>query len=149
MTELEKAAKFLLKRLDELEKNNSISESCKVGYMLAITDIRKLSERENAIPYTSIIGYLNQVVGTKYREIKSTKSKISARWQEGHTEEDFKIVIDKKSKEWLGTDQAKYLRPETLFAADHFESYLNQIECKAIATKKSNIDDFYRGKNGN
>jgi hypothetical protein len=39
--------------------------------------------------------------------------------------DDFKSVIDKKSKEWLGTNMERYLRPDTLFGTK-FESYLNQ-----------------------
>ena len=35
------------------------------------------------------------------------------------------VVIDKKSKEWLGTNMERYLRPDTLFGTK-FESYLNQ-----------------------
>jgi hypothetical protein len=34
-------------------------------------------------------------------------------------------VIDKKTKEWLGTQFENYLRPETLFGTK-FEGYLNQ-----------------------
>ena len=54
-----------------------------------------------------------------------TKTLIKARLKEKYELEDFKIVIDKKCKEWLGTDMEKYLRPETLFG-NKFESYLKQ-----------------------
>ena len=40
--------------------------------------------------------------------------------------EDFKLVIDKKCKEWIGTEFEKYLTPETLFRPSNFEKYLNQ-----------------------
>ena len=43
---------------------------------------------------------------------------------DGFTVDDFKAVIDKKAKEWKGTEMAQYLRPETLFGTK-FESYLN------------------------
>lgn len=75
-----------------------------------------------------VITYLNQVVGAKYTtRSKSTNEKITARLREGHTVDDFKTVIDKKYAQW-GNDpkMAQYLRPETLFAASHFESYLNE-----------------------
>ena len=43
-----------------------------------------------------------------------------------HTLEEFKIVIDKKTKQWLNDEKmCKFLRPETLFGTK-FESYLNQ-----------------------
>ena len=84
-----------------------------------------------------IISYLNSRLGTRYTtKNKSTTEKIRARMKEGHTVEDFKTVIDKKCVEWMGTEQEKYLRPETLFAAGHFESYLNQLSVKKPESKK-------------
>ena len=62
---------------------------------------------------------------------KSTCEKSRARFAEGHTLEDFMTVIDKKYEQW-GRDpkMSKFLRPETLFCASHFESYLNEIGAK-------------------
>jgi|SRR5690625_3690090 len=80
----------------------------------------------NTIPYVEIINYLNDVSGKKYRSTtQKTKDLIKARWIETFTVDDFKKVIDKKVKEWTGTDMAKYIRPETLFG-NKFEGYLNQ-----------------------
>lgn len=75
----------------------------------------------------TIIAYLNQQAGTTYRGSVAHISKIKARLSEGFTEMEFRIVIDKKTKEWKGTEYEKYLRPETLFSG-RFESYLNQKE---------------------
>ncbi|MFR6258931.1 MAG: conserved phage C-terminal domain-containing protein, partial [Anaerovoracaceae bacterium] len=50
---------------------------------------------------------------------------IKARLSDGFSVEDFKLVIEKKYKEWQGTEFEKFLRPETLFGTK-FESYLNQ-----------------------
>lgn len=75
-----------------------------------------------------IIDYLNKVLGTKYSSKSAdTKKHINARLAEGHTFEDFKVVIDKKYAEW-GRDKemCKFLRPMTLFGTK-FESYLNQV----------------------
>lgn len=73
-----------------------------------------------------IIEYLNQKCGTTYRHGSETNKKhINARLNEGYAIEDFFKVIDKKYDEWHGTEQEKYLRPETLFG-NKFESYLNQ-----------------------
>ena len=78
--------------------------------------------------YKEIINYLNNVLGTNYKyTTKKTQDCIKARLNEKVTVDDFKKVIDKKAKEWLGTDMEKYLRPETLFG-NKFEGYLNQIE---------------------
>lgn len=74
-----------------------------------------------------IIDYLNQRTGSKYRPYsEATVKMIKGRLSEGHTIDDFKHVIDVKAEEWMGTEQEKFLRPETLFRPAHFESYLNQ-----------------------
>lgn len=87
-----------------------------------------LSGNPDSESVKEIIDYLNSTIGTRYTtRSKSTNAKIKARLKEGHTIDDFKIVIDNKSAQWK--DNAKmraYLRPETLFAAEHFESYLNE-----------------------
>ena len=80
--------------------------------------------------YSSVIDYLNEKTertGKEKYSSTSTKTQklIRARLREKYELEDFKIVIDKKCKEWLGTDMEKYLRPETLFG-NKFESYLKQ-----------------------
>jgi len=82
------------------------------------------------IPYNEIINDLNQKAGTQFKTTsEKTKSLIATRVNNGFTVDDFKTVHTKKCNEWLGTDQAKYLRPETLYGTK-FESYLNQIETK-------------------
>ena len=82
----------------------------------------------NNIYIGQVVDYLNEKIGTKYKSTTpSTKSHISARLREGFTIDDFKSVIDKKTKEWKDTKYQKYLRPETLFGTK-FESYLNQKE---------------------
>ena len=78
--------------------------------------------------FIDILNYLNLKANTNYKiSTKKTKDLIKARFNEKATIEDFKLVIDKKCKEWLGTDMSKYIRPETLFGTK-FESYLNQKE---------------------
>ena len=86
--------------------------------------------------YKNIIDYLNLRLGTNYKS-SSTKNKtlIDARLNEGFTEYDFFVVIDKKYKEWKDSEMEKFLRPETLFS-NKFESYLNQPEIKKQRTLK-------------
>ena len=73
-----------------------------------------------------IITYLNEKAGTNYPAIsKSAVSKIYALEEEGYTEADMKMVIDKKCADWLNDDNMReHLRPSTLFG-DKFEEYLN------------------------
>lgn len=84
-----------------------------------------------------IVGYLNAKLGTRYLPTnEKTQRLITARFNENrkYTVADFKEVIDKKVKEWKGTEMEKYLRPETLFGTK-FESYLNQKEATGRNSK--------------
>ena len=84
-----------------------------------------------------IVGYLNAKLGTRYLPAnEKTQRLITARFNENkkYTVADFKEVIDKKVKEWKGTEMEKYIRPETLFGTK-FESYLNQKEATGRNSK--------------
>lgn len=82
--------------------------------------------------YSRVIGFLNAMAGTNYKSTTAkTQQLIKARLKEGFTLEDFETVIRKKCREWVDTDFAKYLRPETLFGTK-FESYLNASEVKSM-----------------
>ena len=75
-----------------------------------------------------VIDYFNEKCKTKYRKnTQDVRKLIIARINEGYTFDDFKVVIDKKYREWKGTEMEKYLRPSTLFGTK-FQQYLNQIE---------------------
>lgn len=92
-----------------------------------------------------IVDYLNTVCGTRYRaNSKTTISHVNARLEEGFTLDDFKVVIDKKAKEWTGTQYEKFLTPDTLFCTK-FEKYLNQkiIPEKKPRDAKTILDDSY------
>ena len=102
------------------------------GTTVTVTDTitNTISNTDNILNNNikDIIDYLNILTNSKYKyNTKSTVSKIKARLKEGFTIDDFKTVIDKKTKQWKNdTRMASYLRPETLFSAEHFESYLNE-----------------------
>ena len=103
----------------EIEKQYSIDES--TGEVIETEIVTK-----NEMNYKNIIDYLNLRLGTNYKSSSAkTKALIDARLNEGFTEDDFKVVIDKKYDEWHDSEMAQYLRPETLFS-NKFESYLNQ-----------------------
>ena len=106
-----------------------------------VTTLSKKKEKDNNI-YSLVIDYLNKKASTNYRaSTKNTQSFINARVKEGYTVEDFKKVIDSKSREWLGTDFEKYLRPATLFGTK-FENYLNEANKKtpiAVGAENKNI----------
>jgi len=104
------------------------SNSNKNGFKNDKNDINKtLSENSDEVSeIKSIIDYLNKKSGKKYKHTTpKTKSLINARLREGFKVSDFKIVIDKKIKEWTGTEFERYIRPDTLFS-NKLEGYLNQ-----------------------
>ena len=88
-------------------------------------DNNSIYSRERA----EVIEYLNEVCGTDYKPTsKKTIDLINARMKEGFTVEDFRAVIYRKAKQWIGDPKmCKYLRPETLFS-NKFEGYLNEKE---------------------
>lgn len=80
----------------------------------------------NNIDYKYIIDYLNNKTNSRYRyNNQKTQRLVNARAKDGFSVEDFEKVISVKSNQWLGTDQEKYLRPETLFGTK-FEGYLQE-----------------------
>ncbi len=76
----------------------------------------------------TIVGHLNQKTGKNFKHSSEiTKRKITARLNEGFSLDDFKKVIETKTREWVGDPKMNsFLRPETLFGSK-FESYLNQV----------------------
>lgn len=102
---------------------------------------------EKHLPYKDIVDYLNTLAGTNYRaSSRETKDLIKARFNEGYTLEDFKVVIEKKTREWINDNKMRvYLRPRTLFS-NKFESYLNQ-PVKELTTKDitpyTDFSEFY------
>ena len=105
---------------------------------------KSITNISNTNIYKDVIEHLNSKAGTKYRaSAQATQRHIKARIAEGFTLDDFKTVIDKKCAEWLSSDMAKYLRPETLFGSK-FESYLNA----PVGNSKPNgsNDNLYRNK---
>lgn len=90
-----------------------------------LTTNKNVKNEKNEI-YSRVITRLNDLTSKNFKyTTKKTISYIDSRLKEGFSEQDFYKVIDIKVEEWLNTDMAKYLRPETLFGAK-FESYLNQ-----------------------
>lgn len=110
---------------NENNESNEINES--VHYINSIS---------NSNLIVQVISYLNEKTKANFSEkTTNTIKHISARINEGRTIEDFKKVIDIKILEWIGTEQAKYLRPDTLFGSK-FESYLNQHLITKIEKQK-------------
>lgn len=72
-----------------------------------------------------ILDFLNQKTGRSYRPVEENLRFIRARLATCQVE-DIKGVIARKTREWLNTDQGKWLRPATLFNATKFEQYIGE-----------------------
>ena len=93
-----------------------------------------------------IIDYLNAATSSKFsKSTDATRKAIRARLKAGATVDDFHKVIDHKVEKW-GNDERmrEYLRPQTLFAPSHFESYLNE----ANRPRPSNVQSDYARNTG-
>lgn len=127
--------------------------------LLPVNEVHSISEQDSPLPvntvhpnntnnnntnittYSLVINRLNKVCNKNYKSsTPKTKKIIQARLNENFVLEDFYKVIDLKSKEWLGTEMEKYLRPETLFG-NKFEGYLN--ENVSIKNEIENVDDGF------
>jgi len=94
------------------------------------------SLQKNGVPVATIIAHLNAAAQRDFKPaVKATRSKIKARWAEGHRLDDFIAVIDHKAEEWLcDAKMQQYLRPETLFGTK-FESYLVAAKAAGVGIK--------------
>ena len=105
----------------------SINELRELGYIETFAGKSRNKKAMSSIPYYEVICHLNKVCDREFKwQSEATRRLIRARWQEGYRMDDFKKVIDTMYAEWHNTNFEKYLRPETLFNATKFESYLNR-----------------------
>jgi uncharacterized phage protein (TIGR02220 family) len=74
-----------------------------------------------------VLDFLNQITGRNYQPTETNLKFLRARFKEGYTPEILTSVIEDKAKEWMGTENEKYLRPATLFNAEKFNQYAGQI----------------------
>ncbi len=106
-------------------------------------DKEEEKEEKKSFPWKEILFYLNEKTKKSFREVDSNRDIILARSNEGYKLEDFKKIVDNKIG-WLGDiEMDKFLRPETLFARKHFESYLNEKpETSTVIKSTSSLADF-------
>lgn len=131
---LEKQSSALVKWVDEGE----IREIHEFGVQLLQQNDFKIVEvkgkkkrelkpmsRETKRAGVEAILYLNSLAGTTFSTSGNNLELVAARINEGYSLAEIKVVIEKKVKDWKGSDYSKYLRPLTLFAKTKFENYLN------------------------
>ena len=97
--------------------------------------LKEKHTKEKSVDFSRVcaqtIDYLNLKCGTTFdSEAEKFYSQIQGRIKDGHTLEEFKLVIDKKARDWLGSAMARHLNPFTLFKSPKFEVYLGEAEPK-------------------
>ncbi len=80
-------------------------------------------------PEIEILNELNEITGSRFREIKSNLSKIKALLKAGFTEVEIIEVIQLKNLQWRNNpEMSGYLCPKTLFRESNFEKYINEVQ---------------------
>ena len=88
-----------------------------------------------------IIAHLNDILGLKKPkgfkiDNQQTLKLLNARLHD-YTEADIIAVIDIMAEKWLGTEWQMFLRPQTLFNINKFESYVTYIDVEGSESRKS------------
>ncbi|MBO4815426.1 MAG: conserved phage C-terminal domain-containing protein [Clostridia bacterium] len=134
-----------LKSIKSSEFREFINNTC-IPYIYPMDthtqEEKEQEEEKNKLNYiySEVIEYLNQKTSKNFKSNnQKTQKFIHARLNEGFSLEDFKKVIDTKTKEWKNDKtMSKYLRPETLFGTK-FEGYLNEV----VEYKPNKEDDSF------
>lgn len=105
-------------------------------------NINNINYKLNYI-YSRVIDYLNQKTSKNFKSTtQKTKKLIQARINDGFSLEDFKKVIDTKTKEWINDKtMSRYLRPETLFG-NKFEGYLNEVIEHKVNEEDNSFEEY-------
>lgn len=142
------------KKADNVNFNVNVNDIIKPIVEQGTTE-HKCKVAKSEYPYKEIIDYLNEKTGKHFKATsKDTKKLIKARFTEGYTLDDFRLVIDIKTEKWKGVINDKgvpmedYLRPSTLFGTK-FESYANEsgVTKRAAANQSNKFHNFDDGRN--
>lgn len=89
-------------------------------------------EKKSKVPFQEWQVHIEFIVDELNKAAKSNRGydtlktrELIARWlKAGYFLYDFGVMITYKAKEWMGTQFEDYLRPQTLFSAEHFQAYV-------------------------
>ena len=99
----------------------------------------KINNKIDNSTAVSVLDYLNEKAGTKFKPVECNLRFITARLKD-YSVDDLKAIIDKKYKEWYGTEMQQYLRPKTLFNQTNCENYTNSLGEVKNTPKQSHIE---------
>ena len=93
--------------------------------------------------------WLNEKSGRHFRETESSLAPINARLKEPDVDiAGVKLMIERQCARWKGTPQEEYLRPETLFGKQKFDSYYAAKDLPVVEQKSgkpSHKPDYTKG----
>ncbi|WP_439825376.1 conserved phage C-terminal domain-containing protein [Aeromonas caviae] len=75
-----------------------------------------------------VIAHLNSLTGHRYRVTTEAQRLVGRILGEGYEVSDIKLVIEHKTRDWLHSQMAQYLRPSTLFMLSKFDERLSLAE---------------------
>lgn len=105
------------------------------------TDARAREEGRYDWEIESILAYLNDKTGKKYKRTASNRRIISDRLEEGYTLTDLQRVVDNQCARWLkDPERNQYLAPALLFDGDKIERYLNSPPVQ----QRENVIDYWK-----
>jgi uncharacterized phage protein (TIGR02220 family) len=109
------------------ENINKILETEKKPLLSGKPDGGRLEKQKRKDDALHVLEFLNGKARKHFRPVAANLKFIESRLAEGVTVQDLKTLTVLKCREWLGTDQEKFLRPETLYNATKCQSYLGAI----------------------
>lgn len=126
-------------RIASAENINKILETEKKPLLSRKRDDALLVKRK--ADALCVLEFLNGKARKHFRPVAANLKFIESRLAEGVSLQDLKTLTVRKCREWLGTDQEKYLRPETLFNATKCQSYLGEIAPEVSCNAPSVTED--------
>ena len=130
--------------LENDEENNIKTNNININNKKEIYKEKEICKR--------VIDRLNELNNTRYSATSDNTLKfIKGRLNDGYTEEDLMLVVEKMSYLWhqpSEKDMTPYLRPSTLFRPTNFENYLNMPVKVKKTTKNVKLDLNILNKKG-
>lgn len=129
---LEDVSKVKAKRKKDNERNAQVGEKQKEiarepEVNREVDKIREDKTHTCSGEAEAIISYLNEKTGRDFHLTDSNLKFVSGRLGEGYSAEDLRKVVDAKVKDKWFIENKKFLRPETLFNATKFQTYIQEV----------------------
>ncbi len=129
--------------LADKEQNKDQEQDNKIQSLSSKLDEVAFSNKNEPSSFKSqaieVLNFLNEKTGKRFRPVDTNLTIIISRLQTGATVTECRQIIAMKYREWKkNPDMLKYVRPETLFGAKKFESYIGEL---VLPKDKENINE--------